>query len=364
MTTVRCPICLRLIDWSAAEEVVMTPAGTYERLERRPDEDDIQWNHRRLNVYRMCPGSAGSSQHALPGRYGDFGEPLVIGMVGESASGKTHLLAAMIGMFCDAARMARIGLSVGALDLALHDQYMREQVRPFLDNGQGLLGTRPAPPEFTDAFWVHNRSTGKETALAFFDVSGEWLASHESETPFLGAVNGLIFVVDPARIRHLGGTGGSVTGDPSFGIVLDKLARIRGFEGSAFVPVPAVVVIGKCDLLRHTEHLVGRWFTPGGRDDLEEFDLSTVEEESEDAYAFLWTVDAAGWLAPFVRCADATLHFATATGTKAVREGESETFPLELLKPRRALKPLLSLLAMSGVLERDKLRPAGRRWER
>ncbi|GHE08690.1 hypothetical protein [Streptomyces alanosinicus] len=343
---VRCPICLDTVDWERAETVTLNADGRPEQLVRRDGEDEVRWNYRRLDAYRLCAG--GGEPHVLPGRYGDFGEPLVIGVVGESAAGKSHLLAAMLGMLSDVDRMARLGLVVGGLDLKLHQRYLRDVVRPFLDQGQGLAGTPAQPPEFTDALWIHNSNTGRSFAVAFFDVSGEWLADHDAEVPFLGAVSALVFVVDPTRIRGLTTATGGVFGDPSFSVVLDKIGQLRGVDGSQFLPLPAAVVVGKCDLLRHHEPLVDRWFQNAAPD--EELQLATVEEESEDAYAFLSSRGARGWLAPFVRCARSTLHFATATGHKAVETDGVQRSPHGSFAPRRTLKPMLALFAMCGVL--------------
>ncbi|GGV07375.1 hypothetical protein GCM10010260_51370 [Streptomyces filipinensis] len=344
---VRCPICLDMVDWARADTVTLNTDGRPEQLVRGEGEDEVRWNHRRLNAYRLCAG--GGEPHVLPGRYGDFGEPLVIGVVGESAAGKSHLLAAMLGMLSDVDRMARLGLVVGGLDLKLHQRYLKDVVRPFLDQGQGLAGTPAQPPEFTDALWIHNSNSGRNFAVAFFDVSGEWLADHDAEVPFLGAVSALVFVVDPTRIRGLTTATGSVTGDPSFGVVLDKIGRLHGVDGSQFLPLPAAVVVGKCDLLRHHEPLVDRWFQNASPD--EELQLATLEQESEDAYAFLSSRGAAGWLAPFVRCARSTLHFATATGHKAVEADGVQRSPHGSFAPRRTLKPMLALFAMCGVLD-------------
>lgn len=351
-TRVRCPICLTMVDWEAAEAVTLDTDGRPVPLVRRLDDDEVQWRHRQLNAYRTCPGGEGDG-HVLPGSYGNFGEPLVIGVIGESEAGKTHLLAAMLGMLSDADRMNRAGLVIGPLDLQLHQRYMKEVVRPFLDQGHGLKGTPAQPPEFTDALWIRNSETGRSFAVAFFDVSGEWLADHEAEVPFLGAVSALVFVVDPSRIRGLTAEAGGVTGDPAFGVVLDKIVRLRGLEGAEFLPLPAAVVVGKSDLLRHHESLVDRWFRDTSPD--EELDLSTVEEESEDAYTFLSSRGGQGWLAPFVRCADSTLHFATATGHRAVEEGGTQRSPHGAFAPRRTLKPLLALFAMCGVIDRKRL---------
>ncbi|MHB9858281.1 hypothetical protein [Streptomyces sp. YIM S03343] len=344
---VRCPICLSTVDWARAQTVTMNADGRPEPLLRQETEDELHWNHRRLDAYRLCEGGGGEP-HVLPGRYGDFGEPLVIGVVGESAAGKSHLLAAMIGMLSDVERMSRLGLVVGGLDLKLHQRYLKDTVRPFLDQGRGLAGTPAQPPEFTDALWVHNSTTKRSFAVAFFDVSGEWLADHDAQVPFLGAVSALVFVVDPTRIRGMTAASGSVTGDPSFGVVLDKIARLRGADGERFLPLPAAVVVGKSDLLRHHEPLVERWLRNSTAE--EEFDLRTVEAESEDAYVFLSTRGAQGWLAPFLRCAQSTLHFATATGHKPVEENGAQRSPLGGFTPRRTLKPLLALFAMCGVL--------------
>lgn len=344
---VRCPICLNMVDWARAEIVTMNADGRTEPVVRRDGEDSVAWNQRTLNAYRLCAGGAGEP-HVLPGRYGDFGEPLVIGVVGESAAGKSHLLAAMVGMLSDVDRMSRLGLVVGGLDLKRHQDYLRNVVRPFLDQGKGIDGTPAGPPEFTDALWIHSARAGRSFAVAFFDVSGEWLANHDAEVPFLGAASALVFVVDPTRVRGLTGANGSVTGDPSFDVVLNKIAQLRGFTTEEFLPLPAAVVVGKSDLLRHHEVLVERWFKDTSPD--EELDLRTVEAESEDAYAFLSTRGARGWLAPFARCAPSTLHFATATGHGAVETEGVQRSPQGSFAPRRTLKPMLALFAMCGVL--------------
>lgn len=343
---VRCPICLNMVDWARAQIVTMTADNRTEPLVRRDGEDDVVWSQRTLNAYRQCEG--GGEPHVLPGKYGDFGQPLVIGVVGESAAGKSHLLAAMLGMLSDVDRMSRLGLVVGGLDLQRHQTYLRNVVRPFLDQGKGIDGTPAGPPEFTDALWIHSSRIRRSFAVAFFDVSGEWLANHDAQVPFLGAASALVFVVDPTRIRGLTGASGSVTGDPSFDVVLNKIARLRGFEGEEFMPLPAAVVVGKSDLLRHHEVLVERWFKDTSPE--EELDLRTVEAESEDAYAFLSSRGAQGWLAPFARCAPSTLHFATATGHGAVEEEGAQRSPQGGFTPRRTLKPLLALFAMCGVL--------------
>jgi hypothetical protein len=337
-----------MVDWARAEIVTMNADDRTEPVVRRDGEDDVAWNQRTLNAYRLCAGGAGEP-HVLPGRYGDFGEPLVIGVVGESAAGKSHLLAAMVGMLSDVDRMSRLGLVVGGLDLKRHQDYLKNVVRPFLDQGKGIDGTPAGPPEFTDALWIHSARARRSFAVAFFDVSGEWLANHDAEVPFLGAASALVFVVDPTRVRGLTGANGSVTGDPSFDVVLNKIAQLRGFTTEEFLPLPAAVVVGKSDLLRHHEVLVERWFKDTSPD--EELDLRTVEAESEDAYAFLSTRGARGWLAPFARCAPSTLHFATATGHAAVKsEGGTQTSPQGSFAPRRTLKPMLALFAMCGVL--------------
>jgi hypothetical protein len=104
--------------------------------------------------------------------------------------------------------------------------------------------------------------------------------------------------------------------------------------------------VAKSDLLAPRRPEVARWLN---RDD--NVRLNTVAEESEEVYEFLATNGAERFLPPVNRVSDVSLHYASAAGV-APRDGH---FPAEGFGPRRVLRPLLSLFAMTGVLDRSVL---------
>jgi hypothetical protein len=341
-----CPICLRLLDWSAAQLVTLDDLGEARPFARQPGESDAARRNRLATAYRVCPGDG--AQHYLPYDYGDYDERVVVGVVGQSSAGKTHLLAAVIGQLLrQATRLGRLGLQVEPLDLRLHQRYVDQVVEPFLGARRVLDPTRVAEIEFADALRVTNLRTRRRYAVAFFDVAGETLARVDPDVAFVGAVNALLFVVDPESVPYLVGPDAAATGDAAFDMVFNRLNQIRNPDRLEYLPIPAATVVAKSDLLRFRSPLVNRWMSREGDD--EELDLASVEEESADVYAFLAARGAERWLVPAERCADSTLHFASAAGARP----QAGQFPARAFRQRRVLKPFLSLLAMKGVLDRD-----------
>jgi hypothetical protein len=358
MAMIECPVCLQMLDWEQAPLVTMGEGSGPTPLVVPENESPAAARMRRGTAYRECPGQGG---HYLPADYGDMlAERITIGMIGTSLVGKTHLLAAMIGQFMGGVRLRQLDLQVSPLDLLIHKRYVDETVRPFLDERKKLERTRVAAAEITDAFLVTNVTVGRRYAVTFFDVSGEMLLrASADENLFLGAVNALIFVIDPQAIRGLvrpqGGTdaeteaagaanGGGSAGDYTFDSVLKLLRLARDETAAEFLGVPAAVVVAKADLLRGGDPLLERWWKAEGDEDL---DLGTLEEESGDVFTYLYTNGAQRWLEPAQQCLWSTLHFASATGTSA-REDE---FPESSFRPHRVIKPLLALLAMKGVID-------------
>ena len=86
----------------------------------------------------------------------------------------------------------------------------------------------------------------------------------------------------------------------------------------------------------------------------EEVELSTVERESEDVYAYLTERGAAQWLRPAQQCWRSTLHFASATNGPASDGGYPGAF-----RQCRVLKPLLAVFAMTGILDERPAEPPG-----
>jgi hypothetical protein len=359
MAMIECPVCLQMLDWEQSPMVTIGDDLTPRPLVVPENEAPAAARMRLGTAYRTCPGRGG---HYLPADYGDTGaERITIGMIGNSLVGKSHLLAAMIGQFMRGVRLRQLDLQVSPLDLLIHKRYVDEAVTPFLDRRKKLARTRVAAADITDAFLVRNVAAGKRYTVTFFDVSGEMLSrASAEENIFLGAVNALIFVIDPMRIRSLvrpqadgdagaadAGEGGSA-GDHTFDNVLKLLRLARDETTAEFLGIPAAVVVAKADLLRRGDLLLERWMRAEADEDL---DLGTVEEESGDVFTYLYTHGADRWLEPAQQCIWSTLHFASAAGTSA----RDEVFPESNFRPHRVIKPLLALLAAKGVIDHQAL---------
>ncbi|GAA3591847.1 hypothetical protein GCM10022419_088360 [Nonomuraea rosea] len=323
-----CPICLHEFDWSEDELYERTPAGQYQRLSL-----DLVTGARREDLLRAahvrCPAPVAdpSLEHHLPYPYVRHGRPLVIGLVGGPETGKTHLLASMIGAI-EQGGLRPYGLTTDAVDIERHAEYVDTYVHPLMVERTTLSRTtHRATSELADALLVNDGE--HTTAVAFFDIAGELLRSSTHEaTRFVPAVGGLLFVIDaagkPARM-----------GDESFRAVLDRLPKTGGR-----LNIPAAIAVTKSDAVRF-QAPVDTWLY-GEPDRL---DPEAVLEESRDVYAFLHRRGAQAWLSPYDKCRKCTLHFVSATGA-AEADGR---FPRGV-RPRRVLMPLISLFAMTGVL--------------
>ncbi len=352
---VQCPICLQWIHWRKAQRVEVDAAGNEKPFApRRKDETSTAFEQRRLGAQRTCTmmqNGGGASIHYLPDRYGEFGDPIVIGLVGDVTAGKTLMLAAMVQALRFNPHLSRLGLSVNRLDPRIDARYRSEFIEPFLYRRQLLARTNVEAVTFTYVARVRSEYARREVAIAFFDVSGEQLKRRADEwtqdASFLSAVNGLMFMVDPDKALPMLLHGrGQAYGDPAFTEVLDRLIDVRLRRGKRFLPIPAAMVVTKSDLLQYKRAEVDKWLS---RDD--DLHLGTVAEESEDVYDFLAGHGADQFLRPVDLAGDVTLHFASASGVSP----EGSTFPQEGFGPRRVLRPLLSLFAMLGLLDRSLL---------
>ncbi len=351
MSDVYCPICDRLIDWDRTSPYRIGADGRAEPLVRDPRESEASWRDRLTTAYRPCDDVSQPGTHLLPYDYADY-TPVTIGMIGHSKAGKTHLLAAMISRLCsNDPVLDRIGLRVGALDLRVHQRYVTDCVTPLIVQHKQLAGTRAdTPVEFCDALRVTNAQQ-RSFAVTFFDLAGERLGRNDDdEVRFYASADALMFVVDPDTLPERSGP--QTVGDASFEVALHRLgSRVRPQSADPFYPVAAAVVVAKADLVRFRDRLVSDWLALASAE--EEVELGTVERESEDVYAYLHDRGAARWLLPAQRCWRSTLHFASATNGPALDGGYPGAF-----RQCRVLKPLLSVFAMTGILDEALLSPS------
>ena len=295
--------------------------------------------------YRRCLNPSGDAPpHYLPATYGDYQRPLVIGLVGAPASGKTHFLTAMIRQAYQRGLQAH-GVTVAALDFRRHGDFRQRYIEKFEKGGQ-LPGTEWGVVEAADILLV--RGPGGERPVTFFDVAGEDLQSTVARnlaTRFLVGADAVIFVCaseDPLDT----GNAGVPSENRSFDLAVE---RLRNLPGGA-ERLPAAIAVTKADRLRYVPP-ADRWLRVG--EDLP-LDAARMRDESRDVYAYLHQVGATASLRPFDVFSRCTLHFVSASGGDAVPtdpddETSARCFP-HGIRPTRVLEPLVAILAMTGVI--------------
>lgn len=330
---VTCPICLTPIkDWDALQRWTWDAGhGSYKELTVPADIDGPLRAHLQRESVKRCPNPYRFNpvDHYLPADYGSFGPPVVLGFVGLTRAGKTHLLTSMVGTMNTGLSQYRIGCR--ALDRARHERFLQERVQRLLKRNEVLAGTQEGIQTFADAFVIRH-GNGVERPVILFDVAGGDLVGGGETKKFLDIADGLFFIVDPTQIDPHNGS------DETFDNVLDLLKGTGRLPGQ----VSAAVVVAKADLLRFEEP-VTRWL----RSDSTTVDADEFLRESRDVYAFLHEKGASAWTLPYAECSKATLHFASATGGLGL--GEGGVYPRGV-SPRRVLRPLVAMLAMTGVL--------------
>ncbi|WP_283135267.1 TRAFAC clade GTPase domain-containing protein [Rhizohabitans arisaemae] len=340
-----CPVCLSLIDWGGQSHYAWNrDQERYESLDIPQDANDYQRKRILRNAYVRCPNSGEQMAfHFLPEAYGRYGPPAVYGLIGASASGKTHLLAAMVGAI-EGGALGRYAATASPIDPAKHQNYLKSEVEPFLKDSRVLSRTAEGIVSFKDALLIQEDG-GARRVITFFDVAGEELQSLEDTKGFLEIVDGLIFVADPDRFDP----GGAGTGDPTFSTVLNLLAE----SGRSDV-VSAAVVLNKADMKRFEEP-VASWL----RHEMTGIDPDQLLRESADVYAYLLLQGTGGWTRPYQQCGKATFHIASAAGGPSVDTGDGGARFPRGVSPRRVLNPLVALMAMTGVLNSPEARKVG-----
>ncbi|MGW9209602.1 TRAFAC clade GTPase domain-containing protein [Embleya sp. NPDC055664] len=355
---VRCPFCLDLVRWNENDLYERDARLRYARVDLSTVTDPVKRHDRMITTFMRCPNPTGDEEreHFLPTNYMIHEPPLVVGLIGDGLSGKTHLLAAMIAEI-DAGGLRQYGVTHVPVDAGHHQEYLRDRV-DLLQRGQMLATTvnhQGNLVQFADALLL--RAGGRTRPIAFFDVSGEDLARGGREMQFLAAADAFVFVVDPVvavdlpELRRLTrdgeDTAGLRRGDRTFAAVMDRLPRT-----AALLDQPVAVAVTKSDLIRF-EPPVDAWLgsqppRPGV------VDPARTDAESRDVYSFLYAHDAGAWLSPFEEFRRCTMHFVSATGARE-RDGH---FPGGI-RPRRVLEPVVSILAMCGMLDQADIERVG-----
>ena len=327
-----CPICLQDIkDWESLPRWHWDSGqNQYVKLEISADASEPHRNRERRAALVRCPDQLHvmQNEHYLPAEYGQLGPPVVLGFVGLTRSGKSHLLAAMVGAI-QRGDLRNYGIDSYPLDYARHKVFLEEYVWPLLEEHRVIPGTQEGIVTFADAF-VITPASGPKRPVALFDVAGGELTKVDDTKRFLDIADGLFFVVDPAELKANG------RGDETFNTILDLLKPTSRLHDR----VSAAIVLNKADMVRFEEPAARLL-----RSDSKNLDAAEFLSESADVYAFLSDQGAVAWARPYAECAKATLHVASPTGGAA----EGDAYPRGVT-PRRVLRPLVAMLAMTGVL--------------
>jgi hypothetical protein len=344
--TVMCPMCLSDIpDWKALDYWRWDhDRADYVKIEIPPDASPVQRVRYQHAAYVRCPSSQDESAHYLPAQYGRYGKPVLLGFVGLTKSGKTHLLTTMIG---EMSRLRDYQIHCAPLDPATHNTFMDGSVKPLLRDNQVLPGTPDdASTVLADAFIIRH-DDGPERVVALFDVSGGDLARRDRMMrEFLYIADGLFFIIDPEHIQA------SRVGDDTFSNVLDVVRDVMR-EGAKPEPVSAAIVLNKADKARFDEP-VARWLHAGDGT----LDSTEFLRESADVYAYLDARRALALADPYQVCQKATLHVASPTGGALEGEDKNSKYPRGVT-PLRVLRPLIAMLAMTGVLTGEHAKQIG-----
>jgi GTPase SAR1 family protein len=342
---VRCPICADDYPWPDDPTVSLydEEKDEYQLVDVSTLTAEKQADLARRG-YRECPNPSGDTpQHYLPATYVNYLDPLVIGLVGAPASGKTHLLTAMIRQaYMGGLRAHRI--TTAALDFRRHAHFRNNYIEPF-EKGDALPGTGVGVVEAADILLL--RGPGGERPVTFFDVAGEDLESTAAlnrATRFLVGANAVIFVYAPEDPLETKKTAAS-SENRSFALAVERLqSRSAGTDR-----LPVAVAVTKSDRLRYVTP-ADRWLRRG---DEQVVDATRIRAESRDAFSYLHHVGAGASLRPFEAFNRCTLHFVSASGGDAVPvegDGQLEKHFARGVHPVRVLEPLVSILAMTGMI--------------
>jgi len=373
-----CPVCLAELDvrdvwWRDSQgntsEGPPARARTRDRLRSRllgaPNPLPKSWADWYAQGFRAyCPRHEGELPEDLFTR-----ELVVIGLVGESGSSKTHYIAALLHLLSAGAlapyRMF-IDLEPGTVTRYQTDYYQRLWVdrevipatRPLRTYGQQAGGP---PPPLTIV--LRNWDTGRAVNVCIFDAAGEQLLSHQQQASWarhLSVADGLLFFVDPAVLpgvqRQLGGAvvgaGQSLQVTASVLDITSTLnRRVRSLSPDDDLPgVGSALLLTKADLLEGTEGFPGEVLEP--LEPLSEAPYRLVNRLKQDSLLVEGYIGANGGQnlvsSALHKFPGLSFHAVSATGCAPVNGG------YEKVEPRRIVEPFLLLLARAGVIDMER----------
>ena len=370
MKTRLCPLCLtelspETIEWAAPDGSRSTARPPQVRRSLmglgRKRNTAAEWAEWYTAGYRAhCPGG----NCPLPQDYLER-DQILIGLVGESGSSKTHYMTVLIKLLLDGA-LAPHSISV-SLDPETAIRY-QEFHRRLWDDLEVIPASKPlvwlnekvGERQVRQPMTVvlRNWETGRALNLHLFDAAGEQLLTHQAQATWarhIAIADGLLFFVDPSVLgglrKQLGTTGG---GQAMFRTqsILDTTStlvrRARSMSPDDDLQGLAVgLVLAKADLVADVPDFPSQVLRERRGEPSTGSALSSqIDQDSVAVSRFLERcgginlVAAASHLFPRL-----SFHAVSTTGCSPV-DGRYPS-----VEPRRCLDPLLAVLAAHGVVD-------------
>lgn len=233
----------------------------FDRLLGRPPRPPVDEHGHRL-TRRLCP----PRRDDLPFSAGTQ-KSVVIGLVGATASGKSHFIASLVHRL-----EGQVGQDLHSALMPMTDEtsarYRREFYNPLFRNHSPLQATAGVPPPLIyDLTWdgkLWGQKDPRAVTLSLYDTAGENLKNPEVFRQFVkyvGIASGLLLLVDPLQLKQVQeALPAGLRPDPlppSQGTTAPQetpphtiLELIYNNLGSSASTPPLAVVLTKCDVLR------------------------------------------------------------------------------------------------------------------
>jgi hypothetical protein len=372
-----CPICLTsfgAVSWISEQEGEVTGrpkisacANWLRRLIRKPSGRD-RIAHGAGKAYlgwkQKAPHPTCPNQHVLPPDF-DRRDTVVVGLVGEKGSSKSHYLAALVTTLVEEGPLTRFGITVGISPES--ERVFREQYyEPLFIHHSQLEGTLPLydVEEVRQPLVLEllNFQTNTYTNLVIFDAAGEQLNTDVDQARYSGfllATDIVMLFVTPDSLRGLRSYTGAgtdalqnvISTKSMFEQLATQLRHARGLDTiDPLDDVIGTVLLAKADLLsdipRFREDLLRE---PSYEEVTSKSTLARIEDESDWISQLLENHGGRDLVASLTaRYQGCSFHSVSATGCSAVNGKFDE------IKPFRCLDPLLYGLIKLGVISKER----------
>lgn len=323
---------------------------------------------------RQCPRC-----EALLPRNVDYMQPQVIGLVGASASGKSHYIASLVQELKRGDVLSQIGCTqFSPLDQEVEDDYKTKYYDPLFVRKETLQVTAPAVPIKRNRPLIYEMVFERKSRLplklqrrvnlVLFDASGEDLGDEKKLLEFHRYVlnaSALIFMVDPQALtsftkellphlrakeveEQLQARQGSQ--QDAFD-VLNRIRRVyqqnNGIVAGRRMSLPIVMTLGKSDLLRFGMEGLGLnkvfWRRPDYSRGFQRDEFNRVDGEVRDILN--------GFMGPaFVASCTHSFPNLAFSAVSATGMAPDKNQRYRDVKPIRCLDPLLWILWRLGYI--------------